>query len=137
MTGPGAGKIRMDAMVFLENDQVACNVYVHLKGYSRAKVTHLDVEGFNISAKRKLVPSVIVGGPNGIIIIPSEPIIVEGRHIRKIKIIGLKILNAGEKSGAYLGIKDGGFFVGLKRELMEKLEEIAKGSMPAQLIEAD
>ncbi|MCR8433822.1 MAG: hypothetical protein NDP24_06305 [Crenarchaeota archaeon] len=137
MTGPGAGKIRMDAMVFLENDQVACNVYVHLKGYSRAKVTHLDVEGFNISAKRRLVPSVIVGGPNGITIIPSEPIIVEGRHIRKIKIIGLKILNAGEKSGAYLGIKDGGFFVGLKRELMEKLEEIAKGSMPAQLIEAD
>ncbi|MEM4488449.1 MAG: hypothetical protein QXK88_06610 [Desulfurococcaceae archaeon] len=137
MTGPSAGKIRIDAMVFLENNQVTCDVYVHLKGYSRAKVTHLDVEGFNISAKRRLVPSVIVGGPNGITIIPSEPIIVEGRHIRKIKIIGLKILNAGEKSGAYLGIKDGGFFVGLKKELIEKLEEIAKGSMPAQLIEAD
>lgn len=126
MTGPGAGKIRINVSVFLEGKQVPCEVYIHLKGYSRALVTHLDVEGFSVSAGKKMIPSLLIGRPDGIIIILSEPVIVEERRIRKISIKGLKILNTGERSGAYLGIKDGGFFLGLKRELIGKLEEIAK-----------
>lgn len=130
MTGPAVGKVRIDVEVLLEDRPIKCDVYIHIKGYSRALVTHLDVEGFDVSAGKKRIPAIVVGRRGGITVILSEPIVVEGREIRKIRIRGLKLLGVGKKGGAYLGIKEGGFFIGVKRELIRKLEELAREKAP-------
>jgi len=49
MTGPAAGKFPLKARVFfLSGDKRKkvedAMVYIHLKGYARARVTHLDIE---------------------------------------------------------------------------------------------
>ncbi|HDJ89963.1 MAG TPA: hypothetical protein ENG40_04645, partial [Thermoprotei archaeon] len=49
MTGPGEGKIPLETEIFIGNKRylvkVDGNVYLHIKGYSLARVTHLDIEG--------------------------------------------------------------------------------------------
>ena len=48
MTGPGPGKIPLSCSVELVLDgkkiAVEAEVYIHVKGWSRALVTHIDVE---------------------------------------------------------------------------------------------
>jgi len=45
MTGPGEGKLPLNAKVCLNAEELpSARVYIHLKGYSRATVTHLDIE---------------------------------------------------------------------------------------------
>jgi len=46
LVGGVYGKIRLNAEVYLlpEDEKIDADVYIHLRGYSRAKVTHLDVE---------------------------------------------------------------------------------------------
>ena len=74
MSGPGEGKIHLGK----------ADVYVHLKGKSRATVTHIDVE--------------------------------------------LDALNDIIKSGenTYIGSKDGGLFIGLKKEMISRAEKLVK-----------
>lgn len=44
LTGKVYGKLKLDARVYLMPKEVGIDaaVYIHLKGYARAKVTHLD-----------------------------------------------------------------------------------------------
>jgi hypothetical protein len=49
MTGPGEGKIKIDSNVGIQTigKPIPINnaeVYIHVKGYLNARVTHLDVE---------------------------------------------------------------------------------------------
>ena len=48
MTGPAEGKLPLEAQVFLlgrgSRRRVEASVYVHLKGYALARVTHLGIE---------------------------------------------------------------------------------------------
>jgi len=45
MTGPGEGKLLLkNAKVYLDNKEIPAEVYIHVKGYSLARVTHLDIE---------------------------------------------------------------------------------------------
>lgn len=45
MTGPGEDKLVLDAKVHLNAEELAnVSVYIPLMGYSRATVTHLDIE---------------------------------------------------------------------------------------------
>ncbi len=130
MTGPSVGKVSIDVEVFFEDKPIKCDVYIHVKGYSRALVTHLDIEGFDVYADKKYIPAVVVGKLDGVSIILSEPITVGSMKVKKIRIKGLRILSAGDRSGAYLGIKEGGVFLGMRKELIKKLEEIAKEKEP-------
>ena len=74
MSGPGEGKIKIGK----------ADVYIHLKGKSRASVTHIDIELDELN----------------------------------------DIIEPGENS--YVGGKGGGVFIGLKKEMIEKAEKIAK-----------
>lgn len=71
MSGPGEGKIKLGK----------AEVYLHLKGKSRATVTHLDIE----------LPKL------NLIIKPGE--------------------------STYVGGKDGGIFIGLKKEMIQRTEK--------------
>ena len=74
MSGPGEGKIYLGK----------ADVYIHLKGKSRATVTHIDIE------------------------------------LDELK----DIIKPGENT--YIGSKDGGLFIGLKKDMIERAEKIAK-----------
>lgn len=74
MTGPGEGKIKLGK----------AEVYIHEKGKSNARVTHIDIELDELN----------------------------------------KIINPGEAS--YVQGKEGGVFIGLKKEMIERAEKIIK-----------
>lgn len=74
MSGPGEGKIKIGK----------ADVYIHVKGKSNARITHIDIE---------------------------------------LKALN-KILKPGENS--YVGAKEGGVFLGLKKEMIKRAERLAK-----------
>lgn len=74
MSGPGEGKVHIGK----------ADVYVHLKGKSRATVTHIDIELDELN----------------------------------------KVIKPGENT--YIGSKDGGVFIGLKKEMITRAEKLAK-----------
>jgi hypothetical protein len=74
MSGPGEGKIKLGK----------ADVYIHLKGKSRARITHLDIELDRLN----------------------------------------KIIEPGQAS--YVQGKEGGCFIGLKKEMIKKAEKLAK-----------
>ena len=102
MTGPAEGKIPIKIDFFFEGRKIPCDAYIHVKGYSRARVTHLDLEGFNASADQERMPGVVIGGKEGITIILMKNIHIAGQRGRKLRIRGLNILQRGEKSGVYI-----------------------------------
>jgi len=74
MSGPGEGKIKIGK----------ADVYVHLKGKSGARITHLDIELPELN----------------------------------------KIIKPGENS--YVGGKQDGIFIGLKKEMIKRAEKKKK-----------
>lgn len=74
MSGPGEGKIKLGK----------ADVYIHIKGKSRAQITHIDVE------------------------LPALN----------------DIIKPGEST--YVGGKAGGVFLGLKKDMIKRAEDVAK-----------
>jgi hypothetical protein len=74
MSGPGDGKIHLGK----------ADVYIHLKGKSRATVTHIDIELDELN----------------------------------------EIIKPGENT--YIGSKEGGIFIGLKKEMIVRAEKMVK-----------
>jgi len=74
MTGEGEGKIKIGK----------ADVYIHLKGKSNARITHIDIELDELN----------------------------------------KIIEPGESS--YVQGKDGGVFIGLKKEMIKRAEKLAE-----------
>lgn len=74
MSGPGEGKIHLGK----------ADVYIHVKGKSRATVTHIDIELDELN----------------------------------------DIIKPGENT--YIGSKDGGVFIGLKKNMIERAEKMVK-----------
>ena len=74
MTGPGEGKIKLGK----------ADVYIHLKGKSNARITHVDIELDELN----------------------------------------KIIKPGEAT--YCQAKEGGVFIGLNKEMIQKAEKLAE-----------
>ncbi len=74
MTGPGEGKHLLGK----------ANVYLHEKGKSNARITHIDIELDKLN----------------------------------------EIIKPGENS--YVGAKEGGVFIGLKKEMIKRAEKVIK-----------
>jgi hypothetical protein len=125
MTGTAEGKLALDAKVYLNAEELqnAC-VYIHLKGYSRATVTHLDIEhpmlNSIIPAKAKTFAR-IEGIENGIQITTDEEDKVQIIHP-----LLNKVLQRGEKTRTLVGGKFGGIFIGFRKREISKLEDIAE-----------
>ncbi|MEX2689535.1 MAG: hypothetical protein Q6351_004350 [Candidatus Njordarchaeum guaymaensis] len=68
----------------------------------------------------------IIGSRKSLLVLLRESITIENTTARKFYIIGLNLLKPGEKIGGWLGIKDGGMFLGFNRIGIEKLESLAK-----------
>jgi len=135
MTGPGPGKIPLDAKVYLTSTfrrlRVNCKVYLHLKGYSRARVTHLDIECPEVN--NVFPPGTNAYGflkvkGNYIEIIPFKRLIEKknGIIVRKLIVESVELaekIGYNTKSVVYIGGKVGGIFIGFKKEILEKLQD--------------
>jgi len=130
VTGPALGKIPIELQLGVEGKNIDVEAYIHLKGFSRAMVTHLDIEGIDAKADKEGFYVVIIGTSSGFLIISKTPLKLNDVKAKKIYVKGIKLLNKGEKSTAWLGIKLGGFYLGFKKEIVKRLEEKARELAP-------
>ncbi|RLG87099.1 MAG: hypothetical protein DRO15_05345 [Thermoprotei archaeon] len=132
MTGPGFGKLRIDdAKVYLilptGIEEIPADTYIHVKGYLRARVTHLDLEHEELS---KLYPPrttgyfPLVGTGSGFLINLSR--LIKGVEIEvRSQLLASHFISYGEKTWVYIGGKVGGIFIGFKKRYILRLERIA------------
>jgi len=132
LTGPGPGKIKLCAKVYLwhhgKREFLNVTVYLHVKGWSRARVTHIDIEGSGIEYRLVGGPNnglygEIVGSGSGIIFSPFRDtwrLEVEERQVLA------RVLRGGEKCVGYLGGKRGGIFIGFQKHVIRLLEKLAE-----------
>ncbi len=132
MTGPAPGKLRVeDAKVILvtpeEVKTLDADVYIHVKGYSFARVTHIDVEHpelNNIVPPGTGIYAPVRGTGWGFTV--SFERLIKGVVLEVESRILSRIFRYGERSWCYVGGKHGGIFLGLRKEYVKRLEEIAK-----------
>ncbi len=140
MTGPIKGKLKIDADVyFLSKDGEVkledVSVYVHVKGYARARVTHLDIED-------GVVKKLIHRGRGNFLNIRgvARGIIIQAKMEREIeaagkilKVWGLEVVNSelnsilavGETTRTWVGRKYDGLYIGFRKNEVLKLEKMA------------
>ncbi len=128
MTGPGPGKVKLDVSVVLvyagSVERLEADVYLHLRGWSRARVTHLDVEAPGVE---RLVGG-LGSGVGAWIRSITAGIAVEPRGLPwRLELRG-DILNVLERVGGcrgFVGGKHGGIFIGMESKCLRMLEEEA------------
>ena len=132
LTGPGPGKIPLDARVYIvkAGSKLALEgalVYLHVRGWSRARVTHLDVEHPGLPGMLSLAPreglyGVVSGTGRGLVFEPFKAAwrleIVEEQVIPR-------ALGRCDRVYGFLGGKIGGVFIGLQSRVLRVLESIA------------
>jgi len=130
MTGPAPGKIPVELSLEVARKRLNVSAYIHVKGYSRAMVTHLDIEDIKVSNSGNGLYVTLIGTGNGFLIVSREPLRVNGLKTKKIYLRGLKLLSEGERTVAWLGFKAGGFYIGFRKEIVKRLEKIARDLAP-------
>ena len=140
MTGPALGKIPLDAKVYLIGGfsrvpLVNTQVYIHLKGYARAKVTHCDIE-------HEFLNEIIAPNTSRFLKLRSDGnrlVIIELNGVYDFNIggencrVGAIVIECSQlaralgriSSKVYVGGKFGGIFLGLRKEYIEKIEKLA------------
>ncbi|RLI99604.1 MAG: hypothetical protein DRP08_07035 [Candidatus Aenigmatarchaeota archaeon] len=138
MTGPGEGKILLDDHILLYGRNrcttVPCDVYLHVIGFIRGRVTHIDLENdiLNLIVKpgeSKYCKWIV---RNNIL----RVFIGKGVYVRDVgflvRAIGLdndrliSVLGNGSSDYVYVGGKLGGIFLGFRKKYILRLEELAK-----------
>ena len=125
MTGPAEGKLSLDAHVYLNEEELDnAHMYVHLKGYARATVTHLDIEHpslFDLIPPKVRTFIWIMGIENGILIRTEK-----GDRVKVLCPLLNTVLPQGEKTKTCVGGKLNGLFIGFRKRELSKLEAIAE-----------
>ncbi len=124
----GVGKIPIeDAKVYLDGSLLpGAKVFVHIKGYSRARVTHVDVEDPSL---KKVIPPRHSDYPSVVwstkveIPVKGHILVLESETLGKI----LKM-----QGNLYVGGKGKGVFLGFHKEQIRELEAFgtSKGIPP-------
>jgi hypothetical protein len=129
MTGAGEGKLPLNSKVYLDGKEIGARVYIYLKGYSLARVTHLDIEHPSL----ELIPPkigkflMIRGTGDGI------KLRVKGKELELVDAILKEVLNSGERMRTWVGGKVRGIYIGFRKGRMEKLELIARKKFEIEL----
>ena len=129
MTGPGEGKIPLKARLLVGSCELSCDVYLHVKGYSRARVTHVDVECNELN---EAVPpgahayATAYTKSGELRVRFREPLKAFG-YARELVIMcpELAAVLAPMRDTVYVGGKEDGIFIGFRREQIRKLETLA------------
>lgn len=129
MTGPGPGKIQIDCkkLIIIKEDrkiELTPVLYIHVKGYSLARVTHIDIEYPQLETiiglkHREIAPALLTKIGN--------IIIIKSRKLKtRIEIHSTTLNNLippAYSDGCVIGGKTDGIFIGIKKELIKILEE--------------
>ena len=137
LTGAAEGKILLRGFVELVDDsayRLDCDIYLHVKGYSLARVTHVDLENpvlNKIVKPKKAMYLPFKVGDSKIIIYLKKMIRINNPNItvKKISIYCPELADAlgeNESSYVYVGGKFGGVFLGFKKDFIKKLEALAE-----------
>ncbi len=115
MTGPAVGKIRVGGkeITFLSSRKIErdVDVYIHLKGYSLARVTHLDVEYGEFWKHIEDGFMKIVGVSGGILVIPKDKKV----YCKVLFEFANEIVGINEETWGFVGRKEGDFILDLGR----------------------
>jgi hypothetical protein len=125
MTGPAEGKLLLkNARVYFDNKEIPAEVYIHVKGYSLARVTHLDIEHeiLNEIIKPEKGYFLSIYGVEGGIKVKFE----NKKFLLILHPFLTEVLSSGEKTRTWVGGKEGGIYIGFKKEQIVKLEKIAR-----------
>jgi len=131
------GKFRLDASTILmpSEKKIDAEVYIHLKGYARARVSHLDIEKIGLG---KVIHRgrgnflEIRGVENGLEVILREKrqIDLNGEEIAVSSIVLdcpllNEIIEKEKSSKAWVGRKYDGIYIGFRKAELERLEKRA------------
>ncbi len=126
------GKIKLEAQTFLmpERKEVNALVYIHVKGYARARVTHLNVEKVGLGRvihREKGNFQLIKGIKCNLEIVLKEKREVEvngeKRMVSSIIIVTPllnKVLGEGKSTRTWVGRKYDDIYIGFKRDGVER-----------------
>jgi hypothetical protein len=120
MTGPGEGKFLIDAEVYLNADKIYAEVYIHLKGYSYARVTHLDIESekLNLLRPKSGIFTNIHGIKDGLrLTVANQTVEVRCKLLNS-------VLKENERTRTWVGGKINGIYIGFRKFHIEKLENL-------------
>ena len=136
MTGLGLGKFVLEeSRVYAFNSgrelEVDVTVYIHMKGYSFARVTHLDIE--HEALNEWIAPDrggfySIYGIEEGLRIKVAEDSAIEIHHP-----LLNQVMKPDEKTRTWVGGKEGGIYIGFKKREIEKLEDVLKKEFGEQV----
>jgi hypothetical protein len=128
MTSPPEGKLPLDAQVSLNETELdGAQMYIHLKGYARATITHLDIEHPELTG---LIPPKtrtfiwIIGIENGILIRTEKD-----DTVKIIQPVLNNVLQPGVKTKTCVGGKLNGIFIGFRKRELNKLEKLAENRL--------
>lgn len=131
------GKLRLDASTILMpcEKKIDAEVYIHLKGYARARVSHVDIEkiGLGKVIRRGRGNFLEVRGvENGLEVILREKrqIILDGEEIVVSSIVITcpllnEIIEKEKSTRAWIGRKYDGIYIGFRRAELDRLEKLA------------
>ena len=139
MTGRAIGKLELKrARVYLVAKQKKVKlsnvlVFIHVKGYSLARVTHLDIEHEildNIIPPKRGYFLTIKGVKDGIKIELEKPKEIEYKNkrllVNSIMILHPYLKKILKSTRTWVGGKFGGIYIGFRKKQIAKLEAIAK-----------
>jgi len=137
VTGRAKGKLELKkAKVFLRDGKkiklIDTVVYIHLKGYALARVTHLDIE-------HKFLDKIILpkrgnflsihGIKNGIEIILEKKKKIKFKNkmieVKAVEVLHPYLAKLLKKTRTWVGGKFGGIYIGFRKSEIIKLEKIA------------
>jgi len=130
------GKVELEASTVLmpSETEIDAAVYIHLKGYARARVSHLDIEKMGLG---KVIHRgrgnflELRGIKDGLEIILREnrQVVLDRKEVMVSSIVLSNpllstIIRKGESANAWVGRKYDGIYIGFRKAELEKLEKL-------------
>lgn len=131
------GKIKLKACTLLipSAREMDAAVYIHLKGYARARVSHLDVEKMGLGkvihrGRGNFLEVRGVGDGLEIVLRENRQIALDGEEVAVSSIILSNpllnsIIEKGKSTKAWVGRKHDGVYIGFRKAELERLEKLA------------
>ena len=131
------GKFRLNASAILmpSKRKIDAEVYVHLKGYARARVSHLDIEKMGLGKVIRRGRGnflEIKGVENGLEVVLREnrQIILDGEEVAISSIVITcpllnEVMEKEKSTKAWVGRKYDGIYIGFRKTELERLEKLA------------
>jgi len=131
------GKIKLDAQTFLlpRRDKVYASIYIHLKGYARARVSHLDIEKVGLGkvihrGRGNFLQVKGIKQGMEITMRESKEVEIDGKKSEVSSVIILnpllnEVLEEGKSTKVWVGRKYDGIYIGFRKEEIENLEKAA------------